>query len=329
MIFLRNMLFLAPIFVSVSAYSGPYEFRIAGAKSIYFDDKMIPSIQKNSDLQEPELIELVTEDEQKLVGHFHDRKSDTVIILGHGFNACKSKWIEQSVIHMFPGYDILTFDYRWNSMAGYILSLKTLTSPVDRLVFDGKKDLRSAVDFVRKRKNYRQVIGLGECHSAYLFVSSQAEARKQKRPLFDKLILDSCWLKISDFIDSLLVDPLLLLNTQTGYVPGVFKNILHWSPGINISRFFWSIITPSLSLTSDLKKLDVPVLFIYGKNDLLVSNSSFNTIWKITKSKQKAALITPYEHVGSYANVALYQYFCNEFIENEFDVFSGKISTSF
>lgn len=262
---------------------------------------------------------------------FFDRKSDKVIVAGQGLWGSKEDMI--TFARLFPEYDVICFDYRWASDSYFFINASTLMSPIKSVLFDEQQEILIIGNFLKNRKKYKDIIGLGLCYSASLFLITQVNNNnnnngncKSGEKIFTKLILDSVWLSLKDFVANISLDPCLPFNPQIGGCPNIIKNILKAQiiqfPLVNFLQW----ITPDYSLDTYLSRItDTPILFIHGLEDLLVPINTFKDIWYLTRNTQKAAFMTPNRHSDNSKNRLVYKTMCSEFIELEFDLFIESI----
>ena len=244
---------------------------------------------------------------------FFDRKSNKAIVLGQGLNNPKEQGLYFARI--FHDYDIIIFDYRWKNFLSYIFSPTTLITPMTSFVFAPQEEVITVVNYLKSLKNYDSIIGRGQCYSAFLFAMAQTLEQKNNRQLFSKLILDSCWLSLTNFLEQISLDPWLLPRSIHGGTPKFLKSILN-NPIIHIPMMeIIKQITPNISIKPYLNKLHTtPILFIHGQNDFIVPyEQAFEKIWQETLFAPKAAFITPEKHVLNAKNAALYYHICNLF----------------
>lgn len=161
---------------------------------------------------------------------YFDRNSDNLVIVGPGFTNAKELFAP--FVGMFPKYDIVLFDYRghginqkdnsaWSKPLSKIKKRINKSFDVDtnitRLASIEDLDITAVVEHFKynNNKKYTCVTGLGICYSALIFLQAQALHCAGKK-LFDKIILDGCWLSLEKFVTKLSQDPKLLKSPQFG-----------------------------------------------------------------------------------------------------------------
>jgi len=247
---------------------------------------------------------------------FYDRKSDVVLIAGQGLPAPKEAM--QTHADLFSTYDVILFDYRWNGKYESFLAKSCLTCrPIKKILLDEVEEVQSIINFVKKLKSYKAVVGLGECYSNFLFAKIQDDAiKKDGKGPFTHLIFDSCWYSLRSLAERICFDPLLPLRPQTGGAPWLIKNVTD----NKIFKWFALGIVFTLmndiSIESYLSSLNIPVLFIHGLNDLFVPKEHFDEIWNATNLSARSVFFTPYRHSDNLHNKMLYSYLSRQFVNS-------------
>ena len=272
----------------------------------------------------PKNIKLKTKKGIKFDAHFYDHGRDQIIILGQGFTGNK-KSMDYFVKGFGDSYDMITFDYRWKDLGWYCLNPKTFINPLHQLLHAELDEVKAVVDFVKKRKKYKEVICLGLCYSSFLFLMAQADAEKKGSSLFTKMIIDSCWYSLDRFLDSISKDPMLPARPQAGGTPEVVKTLLHHSPFYRLCFYSAKKCVPKICIKKYVSKVSKPpILFVHGSDDKLVSMKDFDQIWSSCPA-QKVGFITPYQHADNFLNEELYTLLCNLFIQSRgIDEFIGR-----
>lgn len=246
------------------------------------------------------------------------RNSDTLVVVGPGFTNNKEKMAP--FVHMFLDYDIAIINFRGH---GYkdTLSLNPLYHALDvdydaRLGAKEEQDVVAVVDALRG--SYKNIIGLGICFGAFVFLKSQAIAEQHKKPLFDKLIVDGCWLSPKEMQVKIEQDPYLITNPQQGGAPHALRRCgpsLIGSASALLEALL-GISFANIDLRSYLPSVSIPILFFYGKDDRMVTRKEFEEIWRLTASSDKIAIITSNPHVHNHVrSKELYKMICELFIQ--------------
>lgn len=314
---LNSLLLILSIFITVFSYDNAYFLKTESSSHLYTLKLSNPEQSEDQiiDLTQAQPIKLKTNSGIAFDALFFDRHSTVALVLGQGFPASKESMT--CFAKLFQDYDIIVFDYRWSNICSYLLRPSSIFQPVKSLVLNEIEEVVSVINFLKSYKNYSQIIGLGECYSNFLFVAAQVREQKENSILFDKLILDSCWLSLKSFTKSISIDPLLPLYPQTGGCPNFIKSLLS-SRFINKPLLYLiSFFIPRLTIKNYLSKLhSTPILFIHGINDKMVPVEHFNRIWSYAKSTPKVALLTPYGHSENLYDKYIYKQVCDNFISS-------------
>ncbi len=246
---------------------------------------------------------------------FFDRKSDTALVLGQGLPASKESMLEY--VKLFPRYDIILFDYRWNDKYNTSL-LKSFFAgaPTQQILLDEEDEVRVVLEYLQRHKEYKKVAALGECYSNFLFTKIQHdEVEKIGAGPFTHLILDSCWLDYASLVESICSDPLLPLSPQEGGAPWALKKLtdnrlVRW-----IANVIACNLTQNASVAKYLEDINADVLFVRGANDIFVKQAHFDQLWHAVDPARRAALLTPYTHSHNLGNKFLYRVVAERFVD--------------
>jgi len=276
--------------------------------------------------------ELITQaSDNKTEFSYFNRDSDTLILIGPGFTNSKEKMVP--FVHMFLDYDLAILNFRGHGHSEWSFSPLYHLAGVDSNIQLGaseENDVFAVIETLTKNKKYKKIIGLGICFGAFIFVKAEAIAQEKNIKLFDKLILDGCWLSLDLAKEKIFNDPYLIISPQHGGAPDylksifknkTFKNSLQWcvENACNI-RF------SHISLENYLKEIKIPVLLFQGKNDLMISRDEFEEIWN-NLSTDKVAIITSNPHVHNHLrSKELYKLVSDLFIEENFSIFVNILS---
>jgi pimeloyl-ACP methyl ester carboxylesterase len=314
-----------------------YNFNKTLGLSKFFDTSKLVNnrwirqeLKKDSTHSEEEAITL---DKQIISYSFFNRDSDTLILVGPGFTNCKEKMAPFA--HMFLDYDVAILNFRGhghsdNFKINPLYHLTGIDSNV-KLGASEENDVFAVINNLQHKKTYKKIIGLGICFGAFIFVKAQAIAQEKNEKLFDKLILDGCWLSLDATKEKIFKDPYLIISPQKGGAPSFLKKIfgnekfkqnLEWS----IEKLF-DIKFAHINLKKYLKQINIPTLFFYGKHDLMIRRDEFNKIWNYANSQERVAVITDNPHVHNHLrSKELYKLICDTFIQNKYQTFINYIS---
>jgi len=259
---------------------------------------------------------------------FFDRNSDKLMIVGAGFT--NPREYMSPFIDMFPDHDVLLFDFRGHGYQEFKLG-DINTWPMNLLEIvpgvnidpnevtlgqEEDHDVAAIVTAFKKRKTYTEVHGLGVCYGAFVFLKTAA----QFPTIFDRLILDGCWLSLPLFVEKVRKDLKTIFNPQTG---GWSTHWLFGNPKF-IKNLEWSVVNifglklHDLSLADYLHKITkTKILFFYGKDDLMVHRNEFEQIWN-GLNVEKNVVITSNPHVRNHwKQKELYKLICDLFLHLE------------
>ena len=308
--------------------------RSLGLSKFFDTSKIVDNIWVKNELQKDrthqELI-AQTSDNKTIEFSYFNRGSDTLILIGPGFTNSKEKMVP--FVHMFLDYDIAILNFRGHGHSEWRFSPLYHLTGIDSNIQLGaseENDVFAVIETLTKNKKYKKIIGLGICFGAFIFVKAEAIAKEKNLKLFDKLILDGCWLSLDLAKEKIFNDPYLIISPQHGGAPDylkyifqnkVFKNSLEWCVESACSIKFAHI-----SLEKYLKEIKIPVLIFQGKNDLMISRSEFEEIWNNLET-EKIAIITNNPHVHNHLrSKELYKLVCDMFMEENFSNFINILS---
>lgn len=265
-----------------------------------------------SALQAPE--QVLSTPDGHAVHYFHiKRGSPTLVICASGFpEECQTMAYLAAV---FEPYDVLFFDFRWAHEQNFFSSWPMILHPYRAAIFDCVADVNAVLAYAHAG-GYKQVVGAGVCYSSGMFILAQEQARKNGERGFDKLILESCWLSMQAFADNFLRDPYLVTQWGRGGAPAWLRAITSSFPLYHIMRLLAYLILPHFGLDEHLKQVgDTPILFVHGRNDVLVSLDKFQQLWQAA-GPASVALITPFQHSNNSSKAReVYTHVSRAFIE--------------
>jgi len=280
-------------------------------------------------------VETNTTDGEKINYTYFDRNSDTLLVIG---GALMNQERVASFVKMFSEYDVVIFNHRgvetkkgsvFNpSTWGYLVPSSCVSEGLNgkkvKLGQVEEKDVLAVVYDCWKRKTYRKVYGLALCYSAPIFIKAAVTRPK----LFDKLILDGCWVSI----DSILYN---FAKTCGG------KKASHWVHKILptnkdwfISAYLWlgeklsriKYRSIKFDFKPFLRELKIPVLLIHGTDDVFISEDELRTVWKNISSDEKALILTTYNHIHNHLKrKELYKYWSDSFLELDYQDFLDSL----
>jgi pimeloyl-ACP methyl ester carboxylesterase len=293
-----------------------------------------------------QLYSINRKDEEPIECTFFGNGKKELVVIGTGFG--NTREIAAPLIPFFiHNYDVVIFDQRGHGYKEQNFSFKRafaewiLWQKLPHInpskTYLGKRedeDVITIVNHFKKEKDYKKVYGVGHCFSGMIFLKAQAKSIKERNPIFDKIILDSCLLSIDSVIEQVTKDPKLLFSPQRG---GWEK---HWLFGKDwVKQQCKSWLQDIFSHAGDTKELNsatyikkirkTPILFIHSKTDLMVPYNDFQKIWNAADSNYKrCALITHNSHLTNhFKNKEIYAYIANRFLKNSFANFKGSLES--
>lgn len=249
---------------------------------------------------------------------FYDRKSDVVVVAAQGLTRSR-KAMTVFATTIFPQFDVILFDYRWSEGYGAFLRKAALKGRIIKsMILDEEEELKAVLNFVAKRKSYKSIIGLGQCYSCFLLAKIQSNAIKKKEAAqFTHLILDSSWYSLRRFAESYFAEIIKPKNRKVGNM----RQVAGWvadNPLFKAIVFGGAFIFASnVSIAPYIATVDVPVLFVHGRNDPVVPKKDFKKIWDAANRDNRVLLSTPYAHANNLGNKPLFKAVCDAFVSSD------------
>ncbi len=273
--------------------------------------------------------DVFTEDNVRLGATFFDRDSDTLLVIGEGFT--NERELMSPFVAMFPNYDVVLMDFRGHGYRPFAfsdpetwpLSLTKMGFGVDGSVanfgVDEHKDVFAVVESFKKikqhqNKPYKRVFGIGLCYGAFIFLKSLSHYPH----IFDKLVLDGCWLSLPLYFEKARTDLKVMCNPQTGG----WRD--HWFFGQEWVKNSLAYLARNVFLNiSNISLLDFAprikqekLLFFYGKDDYVVKRHEFEQLWNALTDVEKTVILTSNYHVRNHLKEKeLYKLICDLFFE--------------
>ncbi|QQR48740.1 alpha/beta fold hydrolase [bacterium] len=312
-------------------------------KSLYFDTSFISQPKKvraHHRKKKPDqksvgkTMTLITPDHIPLGCTYFDRGSDTLMIIGEGFT--NPREYMTPFVDMFD-CDVVLFDFRGQGIKDFSLfkigtwSLNLaentfgMDSSLASLGQEEDIDVVTVVNHFKAQKHYTKVCGLGICYGAFIFLKTAA----MYPGIFDRIILDGCWLSLPLIVEKLKHDPKMICSPQNGGWANQWpwkkkwaSNSLQW-----LTENIWGLQLSDISIEPYLPMVkDTSLLFIYGKDDLMITRNEWETIWHSLNLETKAALITSNPHVRNhFKQKELYKMMSDLFVDLEFDDFKEHV----
>lgn len=248
---------------------------------------------------------------------YHDRNNEVLMIVAAALPASKESMA--IFAKMFPYYDVVLFDYRWvNQYGSFLMKSILLGKPVEKILLDPIEELKTVIDYFTGKKIYKKVVGLGECYGCFHLAKLQSDTiKKTGQGLFTHLILDSCWHSLRYFAERICYDPLLPVSPQDGGMPKIITTFTDNNMFKSVVLGFIFSFMQNISIKSYIASVEIPILFVHGKNDLFVPLNHFDEIWNATNKKNRAVFFTPYRHSDNLGNKKLYKYIVEQFVDSQ------------
>lgn len=271
-----------------------------------------------------EELALQTPDGHTIHALYFNRNSSKLLVCAPGFGFFKEVMVP--FVDLYPEYDIVIMDQRGHGLEAQANSITdrfahSIFGIVPSLITYGKKEVYDALNLVttlhsRTGNRYNQVIGFGHCYSSLIFVRA---ARKFPQ-LFDRLIVDGTVPSLKKVFSRMQDNPFMLANLRVGGIgPARLQSSeLFYSMMTKVHRqLFDAAYTSSLKNRKNLSELTIPIMFIHGHADIMVSDAEFEKLWQATASPEKVALLTDNRHlINHLKDKELYHYATTRFIES-------------
>lgn len=243
-------------------------------------------------------------------GFFFDRKSDTVVVCIPPLGAEARHSIKFAGI--FKEYDVLILEYQNTETHKPLTTSPLLFTPHTIKMFGNT--VEQAFNWLTQKKQYKMLIAHGQCYGAWILLESQAN--QHNKAFFNKIILDSCPLSLHTVFSNGYDNPSGVLSLGKKKSFSAVQTILKYIPLLKrtYNKLMQSIFT-EISAAALIQEIQVPVLFIHGSEDYLVTPEQFETLYKSVTHSDKSALITPYKHLyHGLKSKELYRHYILDFI---------------
>ena len=246
-----------------------------------------------------ENIELTSFDGLKLKGYFLNNNTNNIAVVVHGYGAKAMEMQQYVKLFYDKGYSILAFDNRGHGKSeGKIISMGYYDS----------KDLSDWVNFIVKRypKSNVVVFGLSMGGATVCMYSGMSKPKNVKA-----IISDCAYSSAYDVFDNIANKSIILSFIPTMKVYNLYLKFR--------ARFKLTDACPK----ENVKKCDVPILYIHGDKDMFVpfymrdilyNNTNAKLRHKLTIKGAGHALSLPNEETKYKETV--YK-FLNEYLENK------------
>lgn len=321
---------------AIESYAKTKYGYLSDKNSPYFNTSFVRNVKAvrahHTDPANPdrgELLSIRTEDGIELSCTYFNRGKKSLVIVGAGFT--NEREIMAPFVKMFENHDVLLFDFRghgyepaqWNQPTTWMsLNCAKATFGIDsrqsKLGEVEERDVLAVVQEARKYGNYDHIYGVSLCYGSFVFLKAEG----MYPGLFDRIVVDGCWDSLEKLISKLREDLKLLCKPQTGGWKDSWFLRQPWcqSTLTFLARNVWALnMDHDVKLTDYLGKITkTPVLFFYGKNDLMVYRDEFEELWNTLAVEYKIAIITSNPHVmNQYKQKELYKHACETFFAND------------
>ena len=218
-------------------------------------------------------LHIVSDDGIDLYGtYIENNKTNYVIILCHGYRSTKERDVLASIKNYYDwGYSLLTIDERGCGL-----------SKSKHITFGYKEcqDINKWVDFINKKYNKEVILGgvsLGA--SSVLMVNNEHV----------KLIIEDSG------YDDAYKEIKYAINHYSKLPLSIFMPIIKL-----YAKIFIKIDITKINVYNNLKKLNVPILFIHGSNDEFVPTKNVERMYKKYKGPKELLIIDEAEHGMGY-----------------------------
>lgn len=273
-------------------------------------------------------IKLQNKEESTIDCVFHDRQSDTLIVVAPGFNNfykqfCPTMWF-------FENSDILFFNFRGhfepktNDNPSFLQKQLHLCFNPKETTFGNfeEEEVIAVTNHCKNKKKYKKIIGLGFCFGAAMIVKAQS-----KNPnLFTHLILEGLWPDSKSifqnvFSSKYFLSPKKSLNILGSFLTAGYQH--YYSKQLII--FFKkkllgnAYLSKEINICDYLSTIKIPSIFIHGCKDELINSNDFMKLITCSKScSERIGIITTEKHLRSFLNCRfLYKIIAETIIEKD------------
>jgi len=246
-------------------------------------------------------------------GFFFDRKSDTVILCIPPFGAEARHSIKFAGI--FKDYDVLILEYKYSQTHKPISLSPSLFRPHAIKMFSNT--IEQAFSWLAHRKTYRTIVAHGQCYGAWILLETQANPHN--KAFFNKIVLDSCPLSLHTIFDNAYNNPRGVLSLGKKKSLSIIRAILNHIPFLKrLYNATVQALFTEISAAALVKEVQVPILFVHGTDDYLVTPEQFEVLYSSVTHNDKSALITPFKHLyHGLKSKELYHHYILDFINKK------------
>lgn len=168
-------------------------------------------------------------------------------------------------------------------------------------LLDHALTIQQSIKWLRTQKKYAAIVGAGLCRSSMIYAHAQSLSPDK---LFDKLLLDSPFYSLGNFIEHIAKDPIIMLRRlQKHGLPPLGRQFLSFCKIDQmvpwICKHIWG--NPyEVTMQHYMPSINIPVLFVYANQDIILSTEQMNDLWNLCPSTQKALLVTNNKHARNH-----------------------------
>ncbi|TCT14316.1 hypothetical protein EDC18_106114 [Natranaerovirga pectinivora] len=243
----------------------------------------------------PDTFFLSSTDGKPLRCRYYNFEKNKVIIMCHGWTANMCNYLKHIPLFYSLGYNVLLYDQRYHGESG---------GKCTTFGYHEKNDLGKIVRWVEENKKPQQVGLYGKSMGAATIIQYLAITDKISFAIVDCPYSDLC----EQFTS--------VLKRACPYLPPRLMLLM----GNIFFRLKGNFNVKSVSPIQDIKKIDIPMLFIHGANDCFVPPEMSKKLYEAKKDKKHLLIVSDAPHADSY-NISpkLYENIVKEFL-NSYDL---------
>ena len=252
----------------------------------------------------------------KLEGFVFKRNSQELIIVVPPFGASLDQQIRFAGI--FKEYDVIVCACQWSdSTHTQKQFFNFLTSPLTMVFDDTIQAVINACQWAREQ-GYEKVHALGSCYGGILTAASQKKMKNNQLQGFDSLMLDSTPLSLSSVLKIALEDPYGVLKKGKVQTFASYTRMIRTLRIASVAKYISEFFLKEYTMSCLLKESEVPLLLMYGTDDLLVPEAQWKDFLKDNATSQMTVVVTPTKHLyASLKEKELYREITQRFLNNE------------
>lgn len=208
----------------------------------------------------------------------------TAVIFLHGFpGRCIGTAARFCRMLEFLGFLCLRFGFSGSPPSDGKFEDKTMSQEV--------MDIRSAIDFLERKYDYKKVALIGISTGA---IDAALYAHTDKR--VEKLVLLSGVRDLKNAVHYDFSDEQIRTFLKKGYI--VYQRPGHWVHRKKLKKKFYDEFF-TLNIPAAIKKYRRPLLIVHGSNDVLVPEFNAHELYKIAHQPKKLVIVRGADHTFS------------------------------